>query len=88
MCENKSLIGFSLNTALYFFNCLVSFSSFLKLLISAMRGPLGLDMDRFDLADLLFTHLFSKSLFKIRYLSLLHVFYAISILNLYDFLSE
>ena len=87
-CENKSLIGFSLKTALYFFICFVSFSYFLKLLISAMREPLGLVMERFDLTDLFLLISFLKFYLKFEIYHIVYVFYNISLSNLDDFLSE
>lgn len=87
MCENKSLIGYSLNTVLYLFNCFLSFNSFLKLLISAIRDPLGLDMERFDFADFFLLIFFLKVYLKLEIYHFLHVFLVFTA-HIYDFLSE
>jgi len=66
MCENKSLMGFSLRTVPYFLTCLQSLSYLRRLLISAMRDPLGLVREMLDLTDLFLFMSFLKYLFKIR----------------------
>ena len=65
MWENRSRIGFSVNTTLYFFSCLVSLSSLLRLLIYAINDPLGLAMERFDFAVLFLLIFFLKLYLKL-----------------------
>ena len=60
-----SRIGFSLNTTLYFFSCLLYLSSLLKLLIYAIKDPLGLAMERLDFVGLFLLIFFLKLYLKL-----------------------
>ena len=84
MWENRSRIGFQLNTTLYFFNCFVSFSYFLKLLISEISDPLGLAMERFDFTDLFLLISFLKLYLKFEIIT----FYMYFLSSQFHFLSQ